>query len=52
MQPVFENPFSIQPRTICVLRMQSVNGRFCLCAFGIAPRQNWQEWVGAFSLLW
>ena len=48
---IFENPFCIQRRSICVIRSHSVDGCIKQCAFQIAPRANWQEWAGAFSML-
>jgi hypothetical protein len=51
MKPIFVNPFSIQRGAICVLRVDFSSGVNALTAFQIAPRANWQEWGGAFSIL-
>lgn len=48
---MFSNPFAVQRGAICVLRPHYVGGRLTASAFQIAPRQNWREWGGAFSML-
>ena len=48
---MLNNPFNIQRGAICVIRMYSVGGYIVPCAFQIAPRANWKEWTGAFSLI-
>lgn len=50
--PPIHNPHNIQRGAICVLRWDfGTDGVRRLCAFQVAPRANWQEWGGAFSLL-
>jgi hypothetical protein len=48
---MFTNAFNIQRGAICVLRYYSDGAHVRLTAFQIAPRANWKEWSGAFSML-